>query len=115
MLLYSTREPPLHHERPPRRSPNDVCFGNVSQISEACLWCCSADTYGPLSGPAYLPLCSACSSYIVQLEDQESGDDVAVPSISRQLLKLLQPRSQEEHQVPPCGDSWTCISKRNAC
>jgi hypothetical protein len=35
----------------------------------------------------------------IQLEDQESGDDVAVPSISRQLLKLLQPRSQEEHQV----------------
>jgi uncharacterized protein (TIGR01615 family) len=35
----------------------------------------------------------------LELEDQESGDDVAVPSISRQLLKLLQPRSPEEHQL----------------
>lgn len=49
-----------------------------------------------------------------QLEDgQEAGEDAAAPQISRQLLKLLQPRSQAEHQVG-CLVAWqpecTCLS-----
>lgn len=41
-----------------------------------------------------------CAAFL-QLEDQDLGEgDAAAPSqISRQLLKLLQPRSQAEHQV----------------
>jgi hypothetical protein len=53
-------------------------------------------------GSASQPTCHCAQLAVavcVQLEDQEPGDDVAVPSISRQLLKLLQPSSQDEHQV----------------